>query len=401
MGSSEWKEIRLGELMVAKYGKSLPARKRINGEYPVYGSGGISGTHNKPLVNGPGIIIGRKGTVGSIYYEDNSFFPIDTTYYVEQSSNYNLKFLFYKLHTVGLSSMNTHSAVPGLSRENLYKAVIQMPSVPEQKAIANILSTLDERIEVNNQINKTLEEMAQAIFKHWFVDFEFPNDKGEPYKSSGGEMVESELGMIPKGWKVVTLEEVTERIDNRGKTPPLSKEKTEYPIIDVKALSGEERIINFNNCSKFVDKDTYNNWFRSGHPVQDDILISTVGSIAEMKMFQGNIGCIAQNVVALRSNRILPFYLYQYIKHIKNELISYDIGSVQPSIKITHIIKYKIIKPILEIENRFSELARRITNFAYNNTKENEALSQIRNTLLPKLMSGEIRVPIKSGGEVS
>ena len=192
------------------YGKSLPAIKRVKGEIPVYGSNGIVDYHNESCFDGPGIIIGRKGTIGAIELSKSNFWSIDTTYKVNMiRENDCLEYWFYFLQTLGLNKMNTHSAVPGLNRNSVYALKISVfQDISERKAIAHILSTLDEKIEVNNQINKTLENIAQTIFKHWFVDFEFPNGAGEPYKSSGGEMVESELGMIPKGWKVTKLDEI-------------------------------------------------------------------------------------------------------------------------------------------------------------------------------------------------
>ncbi|WP_415324380.1 restriction endonuclease subunit S [Clostridium perfringens] len=392
----EWTRKMLGEILVANYGKSLPKTKRIAGNINVYGSGGIVGSHNEYLVKGPGIIIGRKGTVGSINYVKDNYYPIDTVYYIQEGLDYDLKFLFYKLKTIGLDKMNTHSAVPGLNREHMYSKEVLMPKINEQKAIAKILSDLDEKIEVNNNINKNLEEMAQAIFKQWFVDFEFPNEEGKPYKSSGGEMVKSELGMIPKTFSISTLGNEVKTIDNRGKTPPLEKEKTEYPIIDVKVLAGSSRIINYNNCLKFVNEETYKNWFRSGHPLEKDILISTVGSLAELKMFFGHKGCIAQNVVALRSINISSFYMYEYLKYIKPKLVSYNIGSVQPSIKITHIMKHNIIIPEKNIVLKYDNLIKSIIEKIYNNENENERLEELRDTLLPKLMSGEIRVPLEN-----
>ncbi len=285
------------------------------------------------------------------------------------------------------------SAYPSIKPSVIGDLEIELPSLEEQKAIAHILSTLDEKIELNKKINKTLEDIAQAIFKHWFVDFEFPNENGEPYKSSGGEMVESELGMIPKGWEVIELGNLVEIVDNRGKTPPQENQKTNYPIIDVKALSGDSRIIDYNKCIKYVSRETYNSWFRSGHPKEGDILLSTVGSLAEMKIFSGNIGCIAQNVVALRCIGTSNLYLYQYLKHIKSDLVSYNIGSVQPSIKITHIIKHKILKPDMKIENQFHSLIKNLTELIINNCFQNNSIVLLRDTLLPKLMSGEIRVP--------
>ncbi|WP_302538323.1 restriction endonuclease subunit S [Clostridium saudiense] len=319
--------------------------------------------------------------------------------YVTDSDKCNEDFLYYYLiqdevrYNLALSASGSANQA-NINPNQIKNISINLPPLDEQKAIAKVLSDLDEKIETNNKINKKLEEMAQAIFKQWFVDFEFTNEDGKPYKSSGGEMVESELGMIPKGWLVNNLGDLINIVDNRGKTPPQEKEKTEYPIIDVKALSGDSRVIDYNNCLKFVSKSTYENWFRSGHPADGDILMSTVGSLAELKIFYGNVGCIAQNVVALRSKGISNLYLYQYLKYIKNTLVSYNIGSVQPSIKITHVIKHKILIPNEEIINKYHNNLYSISQIIFNNSAENEKLISLRDTLLPKLMSGEIRVPI-------
>lgn len=195
---------------------------------------------------------------------------------------------------------------------------------------------------------------------------------------------------LPQGWKLEPLCNLVTSVDNRGKTPPLSANHTEYPIIDVKALSGQQRIVDYSNCTKYVDKEIFTTWFRSGHPKPFDILISTVGSLAELKIFLGNKGCIAQNVVGFRSKSVSPLYLFQYLQAIKDDLVSYNIGSVQPSIKVTHIIKHPILVPDDETLTQFHELMLVFTNRIFNNCMENSRLIKIRDALLPKLMSGEI-----------
>ena len=168
---------------------------------------------------------------------------------------------------------------------------IYVPPLDTQKKIGKLLSLFDKKISLNKKINKNLENFLKQIFFNWFIKFE--NYEGE-FKSS-------ELGDIPNDWDIFTLGDLVKVIDNRGKTPPLVENNFEFPIIDVRALSGENRIIDFNKCSKYVDNETYENWFRSGHPKEYDILISTVGTIAELKLFLGKKGCLAQNVVAFRS----------------------------------------------------------------------------------------------------
>ena len=181
-------------------------------------------------------------------------------------------------------------------------------------------------------------------------------------------------------------------IDNRGKTPPLV-EKSIYPIIDVRTLIGDTRIVEYKNAQKYVDEETYNNWFRSGHPKRFDSLISTVGSVGSIKMFLENKGTIAQNVVALRptKNTIGPF-LYQLLLSIQGKLKAYDIGSVQPSIKVTHFMKQEVEIPDLKSITDWEKSIMPVVLLIENNSKETDQLIELRDNLLPKLMSGDISV---------
>lgn len=281
-------------------------------------------------------------------------------------------FLFYLLKynkdkIEGMGSGTTFKEVSGTTMKNI---VVNVPTDKGvQEKIAAILGAIDDKIEENEQINKNLEEQSSTLFVNMFGHFIDFLDNSD-----------------------IKLGDLIESVDNRGKTPPLSDEPTDYPIIDVRALSGNSRIIDYTNCTKYVSKETYNNWFRSGHPKEYDILISTVGSLAEIKIFLGTTGCIAQNVVGFRTKGISPLYLYQYLNYIKNDLVAYNIGSVQPSIKVTHIIKHSIYVASKEDIEIFDSIARDITKKIFANCQENEALKQIRDTLLPKLMSGELDV---------
>ncbi|MBI4618693.1 MAG: restriction endonuclease subunit S [Desulfobacterales bacterium] len=168
---SEWKECKLGDVVRLNYGKGLPERKRKPGHVPVFSSAGITGWHNIPIVNNKGIIIGRKGTIGTVYYSDKPFFCIDTAYYIEpDEAKYDIKYLFYLLNTIGLKELNEDSAVPGLNRDTAYAQEIILPSLPEQRAIAGVLSSLDDKIDLLHRQNKTLEGMAEALWRKMFVE---------------------------------------------------------------------------------------------------------------------------------------------------------------------------------------------------------------------------------------
>jgi len=293
---------------------------------------------------------------------------------LEAKKNVFPKFLYYVLSDDNFFDYDTKTSkgtkMPRGDKTSIMKYQVPLFDFTTQKKIADILTSLDDKIELNNRINDNLEQQTQAIFKELFAS------KIENVSEKDGK----------------TLGSLIDIVDNRGKTPPSSPEKNDFPILDVGALNSSGRIINYNNCTKFVDENTYKTFFRDGHPIENDILISTVGSLGQMKLFKGSKGCIAQNVVAFRTLATSAFYMYEYLKFIKNDLLAYDIGSVQPSIKVTHIIKHLIYIPTEEELAKFDSVAKSISEQVYNNVCENERLISIRDTLLPKLMSGELDV---------
>jgi len=216
-----WIETTVGDFAPFLYGKGLHERQRNQlGSVPVFGSNGVIGTHTEALVNNAGIIIGRKGTVGAVHFCKGRFWPIDTTFYVESKPNQEIRYIYYLLRSLGLEHMNADSAVPGLNRNAAHAVKIKIPPLPEQKAIASILGALDDKIELNRKMNETLETMARAMFKSWFVDFD-PIPGSAPHN----EWQDSPLGRIPKGWRVGTLGELSEIVMGQSPTkhPPSQK----------------------------------------------------------------------------------------------------------------------------------------------------------------------------------
>ncbi|MEQ6930310.1 restriction endonuclease subunit S [Clostridium perfringens] len=271
---------------------------------------------------------------------------------------------------------------------------IPLPSLAEQKAIAKILSDLDEKIEVNNKINKNLEEMAQAIFKQWFVDFEFPNEEGKPYKSSGGEMVESELGMIPSDFSIINLNQLGKIIT--GKTPStknLENFGDEYMFITPKDVKGDMYVTNTERLlSKKGTEKLKNNKIQP-----NSIGVTCIGSnLGEVYINSKYIFTNQQiNSLVLNEDRTYP-YVYILLKNMKEEFLNIASGSAVPIINKSTFSNLKVILPNKNILNRFNEIM--ISNFEIirNNLDENEILEKLRDTLLPKLMSGEIRVPLEN-----
>ena len=261
----------------------------------------------------------------------------------------------------------TGSTFPNVGKELLNKLSVKVPPLSQQKVIAYILSTLDGKIEVNNQINKTLEKMAQAIFKQWFVDFEFPNEDGEPYRSSGGEMVESELGLIPKGWKVGILGDLIQITS--GKRPSSRSDKNEsnfiFPLVGASSVMGFSEEYNF--CEAVL-------------------VIGRVGTHGIVQRFDRKIWA-SDNTLVIKSK------MYEYVYQILN-FIDYSAlnrGSTQPLITQTDIKNYSILVPSLSVLNSFQNTVGTLFKSVINNQNENEILKNIRDEFLPKLMSGEIK----------
>ena len=194
---SEWQTKRLGDVLQLNYGKSLPVKYRGEGKIPVYGSNGVVGFHSKPIVDKPGLVVGRKGSAGEVHFSRGPFCPIDTTFYVteDDAPGTDLEFLFYLLRHVDLTRITGDVGVPGLNREMAYMESVRFPvSLPEQKKIAHILSTVQRAIEAQERIIQTTTELKKTLMHKLFTE----GLRGEPQK-------QTEIGPIPESWEVVEI----------------------------------------------------------------------------------------------------------------------------------------------------------------------------------------------------
>ena len=256
----------------------------------------------------------------------------------------------------------------GAAQQNLNVGLISnftflLPPLTTQQKIAEILSSFDDKIDLLHRQNKTLESLALTLFRHYFID----NPKRDE-------------------WELGKLGDYVKIIDNRGKTPPFTTDITPYPLIEVNALSDDSMLINYDIVRKYVIKETYQKWFRE-HIKQYDILFSTVGSIGEVAMLLDNKGCIAQNVIGFRARDISPFYLYEWLKYMQQEIKEFDIGSVQPSIKVTHFVEKQIYKPDSKILESFDKQMLLITDKISHNAKQIQNLQAMRDMLLKAIFN--------------
>ena len=331
----------------------------------------------------------------------------------------NKEFLYYNISTMETRYRLALSAGGSANQANvspkqIKSLLIPYPPLEEQKVIAHILSTLDEKFEVNNQINKTLENMAQAIFKQWFVDFEFPNEDGEPYKSSGGEMIESELGLIPKGWEVVLLEEVAEFQNGYSfKSKELLDEDQGdcfhvFKMGHIKKGGG----LNKEGTKSYVPKTDYGNLSRYIVKKGDLLMCMTdmksnvalLGHTALMD--EDNKYILNQRVGLIRTlDKEKMNYPYLFIltnsKGFIENLRSRANSGVQVNLSTKEIKESLLVMPQKEILEKFNCITENIFEEYFNLGKENSFLTSLRDSLLPKLMSGEIRVPLDKEGDAS
>ena len=367
MSSSSWKSSALGELLNFRRGHDLPKTKMKEGPVPVVGSSGIIGFHNEFTTKNPCLTIGRSGNIGNPHILEEDCWAHNTTLYVDDFKGNEPKYLFYLLKTLGLSNYGGGSAVPTLNRNHTHPIVVRYTSSrDEQKNIAHVLSTLDEKIEVNNQISKTLENMAQAIYKHWFVDFEFPDENGNPYKSSGGKMVESEFWRIPEFWEIVSLETFVE---------------IKYGKDHKKLAEGEYPVYGSGGIMRYVDKFLYNG---------ESVLVPRKGTLNNVMYINESFWSVDTMFYTVMKKSNIAKFIYLFLNGI--DLKSMNVGSAVPSMTTNILNNMKIIKPPSRILEEFNSLISPIFQMIKHNKEENDTLVEIRDELLPKLLSGEIEL---------
>ncbi len=288
-----------------------------------------------------------------------------------------------------INKLNTGSTIPLINLTILKGLPIPLPTIKEQKAIANILSSLDEKIELNNQMNKTLEEMAQALFKRWFVDFEFPNENGEPYKSSGGEMVDSELGMIPKGWRISALSDLCS-LETKSEKPFDNKEvvyehfslpacdEGKLPVIEMGSEISSNKYKIDNECILISKLNPATKRIWNPTCTTENAICSTEFMVYRPKKVTEKSFCYE----IINAERFTKFLLAN---------VTGSTGSRQRT-QPKKTLEYKIALGDTLIIEKFSDMMKPMHELVKNNIENNKVLRAKRDTLLPKLMSGEIRV---------
>jgi type I restriction enzyme S subunit len=363
---------------------------------------GLENSSTKLLHNGQ-LIISARGTVGELSQVTRDMAFNQSCYGIDGKSELDNNYLFYllKLKTKEFQKKGHGAVFNTITKETFSQILVPIPSLTEQYAIAKLLMDLDSKIEVNQRSNRFLEAIGETIFKSWFIDFEFPNQEGKPYKSSGGEMVTSELGEIPKAWKVGCIEEVAEVIC--GGTPstkvPLYFTSNGIAWLTPKDISGYE--------GKFIEKgktDITDEGLKNSSArllPKGTILFTSRAPIGYLVIALNDITTNQGFKSLIPKANMRTEYLYQSIRKLTPYIQSISSGSTFSEVSGNTLKQVRILIPELKILDRFENLMCPINSKIILNSKGVKTLSNLRDSLLPRLMSGKIRVPVDSIVEVS
>ena len=344
---SEWKESTLGDELIVQRGHDLPKISMVEGQYPVCSSSGILGYHNAYTHDGDGLTIGRSGHgIGKVFYYQRPFWAHNTVLYVKDFKGNFPKFFYYFLKNLDFTTFNTGSAIPSLNRNHLYLLNIKLPVLAEQKAIASVLSSLDDKIDLLHRQNKTLEAMAETLFRQWFIE----EAKEDWEVSSLGDVVKIAYGKnLP-----------TSRLLDSG-----------YPVFGGNGQIG------------FYDRFLYS---------EPQVLVSCRGEASgKVNISLPNSFITNNSLVLERKENGISF------EYLKFYALAYDFGlhvsgSAQPQITIDGLFNAEFRWPPLDLVESFTEVVRPLEDKRLTNYVQIQTLENLRDTLLPKLMSGEVRV---------
>ncbi|MGB5940534.1 MAG: restriction endonuclease subunit S [Rhodanobacter sp.] len=389
---------RLGDVVNFKRGYDLPESSRRPGPYPVISSAGISGYHDQYKIRGEGIVTGRYGTLGEMHYYNGDYWPHNTALYVTDFKGNVPKYVYYLLSCLGHLNTGDKSAVPGVNRNDLHELMI--PLIVErgvQQKIAAVLSALDAKIELNNRINTELEALAKTIYDYWFVQFDFPDAHGRPYKSSGGAMVWNDAlkREIPAEWESVSLRHL---VDCNANSYGANNLPDHIVYLDTGNLT-ENRLFGLEkyNTSKDEVPSRARRIASNG-----DVLYSTVrpnqnhhGIIKEV--MDDLVVSTGFAVLTCTDKHLNGDFIYMFVRGgdiaTKMRRIAESSRSSYPSIAPDDLLDLRLALP----EDR-TQLSKACKFFdqtfmkIWANEKENRELTQLRDWLLPLLMNGQVRV---------
>ncbi len=390
---SEWREGRLGDFIELHRGYDLPQQDRRPGSIPLVSSSGISDHHAVAMIDGPGVVTGRYGTIGQVFYIDEPFWPLNTTLYVSDFKGNDPRFSSYLLRTVNFLAFSDKAAVPGVNRNHVHEAIIRWPAkVAEQKRIAGILGALDDKIELNRRMSQTLESMARAHFKSWFVDFDPVRAKVEGLGTALPSLIadlfpdsfeDSGIGPIPVGWRAGTVGDEFHVV--MGQSPPGSTynlDGTGAPFYQGRADFGER----FPSRRVYCTEPTR-------HASAGDTLVCVRAPVGDTN--QASEDCaIGRGLAAVRHRSDAVSYTYLAMRNLRDAFAAYEAGgTVFGAIGKDQFRDLPVLAPTEEAVVAFEQVAGSLDGRLANAQAQMSSLIAVRDGLLPVLLASRRMAP--------
>ena len=395
----DWRTARWGELATLEYGKSLRDYDNHGDRYKVYGTNGPIGWHSEPLCPYASVIIGRKGAYRGIHYSAEPFFVIDTAFYLKPLVEFDTKWAYYQLLTQDINRLDSGSAIPSTSREDFYSLSVKVPSLEEQRAIARVLGTLDDKIELNRRMSETLDEMARALFRSWFVDFDPVHAKAEGRPSGlpsdldvlfPDSLEPSQLGDIPSSWRVAEFGEIVEQHrdnENPLDSPDMPFDHYSIPAYDVARTPTKDLGVNIRSIKTRVAPDTV--LLSRLNPDIERVWLSDVAP--------GDRAVCSTEFMVLKPRRPIDRnYIYCLTRSpsFRRQIESLVTGTSKSHQRARPdaVLSLPVLVPPAPIIHGFGEQVSPALIRTLHFRRAMNTLAALRDTLLPKLLSGEVRL---------
>ena len=429
-------KIPLNEFITLQRGFDLPSNKRISGSVPVVASTGIAGYHNEIKVKAPGVVIGRSGSIGGGQYIEKDFFPLNTTLYVKDFKGHYPRFIYYLLKSIDFTSFNVGTGVPTLNRNHLSSILISDLGIDKEKEIANILGSLDQKIQLNTQINQTLEQIAQALFKSWFVDFDPVRAKvqalsdglsleqaelaamqaisgktpeeltalsqtqperyaelAETAKAFPCEMVEVDGIEVPKGWEVKPLPEIIDFLEGPGiRNWQYTDEEDGIKFINIRCIQNGD--LTLTTANKITKEEAFGK-YKHFQLEEDDIVVSTSGTLGRFAFVRKEHLPLSLNTSVIRfrpiKNKSTLGFIAGFVENqLQHELEIRASGSAQRNFGPTHLKQIALLVPDFKLLELHQKYASSLFEKRKQLLSKIDILKDTRDLLLPKLLNGEI-----------
>ena len=385
------KEYKLSQLLEIKNGKDH--KELPNGDYPVFGSGGVMRYVNEYLYDKASILLPRKGSLNNIQYCDVPFWTVDTLYYTEVNEKIACPYYLYNyLCLLDLSGLDTGTGVPSMTFDSYYNIKVLLPEIEEQKRVASVLQNLDHKIALNRQINDNLEEMAKQLYDYWFVQFDFPNEEGKPYKSSGGTMVYNEKlkREIPQGWHCYELNKWLEIKSGFAFKSETYISKGKFKVVTIKNV--QDHHLDTSSCDYVYEiPQGMKEWCSLS---VNDRLISLTGNCGRLCIVTENDLLLNQRVGLLACNDEYIDYAYLLLSSEEYQTLSNNLakGAAQANLSPVDLCKNIAVLPNLDVLEKFNRQIKPIVASYIQNEIQIAELTKQRDELLLLLMNGQATV---------